>query len=105
MGENPEDDWFSEPDARPSPGRTRQPVEDEWLEGDERPPRSPPPFDLRGLVDRRLLVAAGVLVAFLFAVLAAAGLFSSGAPRTTAPSITTTAPTAPPTTTARPAVA
>jgi hypothetical protein len=47
MDESPEDDWFSEPDARPSPGRARQPVEDEWLEGEELPPRSAPAFGAR----------------------------------------------------------
>jgi hypothetical protein len=104
MDESPEDDWFSEPDARPSPGRARQPVEDEWLEGEELPPRSAPAFDLRALVTPRVLVAASVFVAFLLAVLAAAGVFSSGAPRTTAPTTTTTSPPAtPPTRTARPA--
>jgi Putative peptidoglycan binding domain len=104
MAENGEDDWFSEPDVRPLPGGARQPVEDESLEGDDRRPRPAPAFDLRALADRRVLVVASVFVAFLLAVLAAAGVFSSGAPRTTVPIITTTAPPATPTTTARPAV-
>jgi hypothetical protein len=98
MAESPEDDWFSEPDVRPPPGRVRQPVEDEWLEGDDLRPRSAPPFDLRTLADRRLLVVAGVVVAFLLAVLAAAGIFSGSAPRPTTPIITTTVPPATPTT-------
>jgi peptidoglycan hydrolase-like protein with peptidoglycan-binding domain len=67
------------------------------------PPRSAPAFDLRALVAPRVLVATGVFVAFLLAVLAAAGVFSSGAPRTTAPIITTTAPPPTPPTTTRPA--
>jgi len=103
MAENHEDDWFSEPDVRPPPGGARQPVEDEWLEGDDRRPRPAPAFDLRALANRRVLVVAGVFVAFLLAVLAAAGVFSGGAPRTTAPIITATAPPATPTTTTRPA--
>lgn len=103
MAENGEDDWFSEPDVRPQPGSARQPVENEWLEGDDRPPRPAPAFDLRALADRRVLVVASVFVAFLLALLAAAGIFNSGAPRTTAPIITTTAPPATPTTTTRPA--
>ncbi len=73
------------------------------VEGEELPPRSAPAFDLRALVTPRVLVAASVFVAFLLAVLAAAGVFSSGAPRTTAPTITTTSPATPPTRTARPA--
>jgi len=103
MDESPEDDWFSEPDARPSPGRVWQPVEDEWLEDEDLPPRAAPALDPGALVAPRVLVAAGVFVAFLLAVLAAAGVFSSGAPRTTAPIITTTAPPATPPTTTRPA--
>src|SRR6266508_2017523 len=83
MTESPEDDWFSEPDVSPSPGRARQPVADEWLEGGDLRPRSAPPFDRRALADRRVLVAAGVFVAVLVAVLAATGVFGSGAPRTT----------------------
>ncbi len=98
MDESPEDDWFSEPDARPSPSPARQPVEDEWLEGDDLRPRSAPPFDLRTLADRRLLVVVGVVVAFLLAVLAVAGVFSGSASRPTTPIITTTAPPATPTT-------
>jgi len=104
MPESPEDDWFSEPDVRPSPGRARQPVVDEWLEGDDLRPRPAPAFDLRALADRRVLIAAGVFVAVLLALLAAVGVFSSGAPRPKAPIITTTAPPATTTTAAaRPA--
>ncbi len=100
MTESPEDDWFSEPDVSPSPGRARQPVADEWLEGGDLRPRSAPPFDRRALADRRVLVAAGVFVAVLVAVLAATGVFGSGAPRTKGRIITTTALPATPTTTA-----
>jgi len=94
MPEGPEDDWFSEPGVRPSPGAARPAVEDDWLESEGLRPRSAAPFDLRALADRRVLVAAGVFVAVLVAVLAAAGVFSSRAPRTNAPIITTTAPPA-----------
>jgi hypothetical protein len=79
MAENGEDDWFSEPDERPPPGRARQAVEDEWLEGDDRPAPPAPAFDLRALADRRVLVVASVFVTFLLALLAAAGIFNSGA--------------------------
>ena len=104
--ESPEDDWFSEPDVRPSPGRVGQPVEDdEWLEGDDLRPRSAPPFDLRTLADRRLLVVAGFLIAFLLAVLAAAGVFSGSARRPTTPISTGTAPPATPPTAAPAATA
>jgi hypothetical protein len=88
MTESPEDDWFSEPDVRPSPSRARQPFADEWLEGDDLRSRPGPPFDLHAFADRRVLVAAGVLVAAVVAVLVAVAVFSSRAPRTTASLIT-----------------
>jgi putative peptidoglycan binding protein len=101
MTEGREDDWFSVQDMRPPPGPVGSPVEDDWLEEDLRP-RLGSALDLGSLADRRVLVPAGLAVAFLLAVLAAAGAFSGGAPRTAATTTTTTAAAAPvtPTTTA-----
>ena len=100
MADGPEDDWFSEPDVRPTSGRAPQPLEDDWLARDELVRRRDPPFELWALADRRLLAAAGAVVAVLLAALAAAGVFGRGAERKTAPLITTTVPKTTPTSTA-----
>ena len=89
MGESPRDDWFSEPDASPSPGRARIPAEDEPLDSHDPRPPPRPPVELRRLVERRVLIPAAVVVAFLIAALAAAGVFSSSSPRPTMPTLTT----------------
>jgi hypothetical protein len=100
------DDWFAgtEPEGRQAPDRAGdEGAREDWLQDvDPSPPR------LRiAIIDRRVLVPAAVGVALLIAVLAAAGVFSSG-PRTSVPTVTsiptvttlttqpTTAPPAPP---------
>jgi hypothetical protein len=82
MARTPEDEWFSPDDTSLSPGELRQPGEDLWLAADDSRPRSAA-FDAWSFADRRVLVPAGVAVAFLVALLAA--FFGSDSPRMPAP--------------------
>ena len=96
----PEDEWFSEPEASPSPSELRPPAEDNWFASADAPRST---FDGWLLVNQRLLVAASVAVVVLVAILAIAGVFSSSSPGTPAASLTTTtAPVTSTTTAARP---
>ena len=115
MAHPPEDEWFVPSEVSLSPGELRPPAEDEWLVGDESLPRSTA-FDPWSLANQRVLVPAGIAVVFVVALLAAFGVFSSGAPRTPVPILTTATPpvtstttpaaprptAAPPTTTLKP---
>jgi hypothetical protein len=98
MPESPQDDWFSEPDVRASPGRPRLPVDDDWLDGEGGGRRAASQFDLRALLDRRVLVSVAVGSVFLLAVLAALGAFSGGGHPATV-GTTTTSPSQPAATT------
>jgi hypothetical protein len=102
------DDWFADPDRAQS-RRARQPGrppgtgtdEDDWIADDPRWRRSRPAF-AASLPDRWVPMAAGavLVVVFIVAVLAFAGVFSSSTP-TPAPPITPvdTNPVTTPTTT------
>ena len=102
MARTPEDDWFPQADTSPSPGEPEQPIEDEWLAGDD-PLTRPPPFAPWSVPDRRVLIPIGFGLVFLVALLAAFGVFSSSSPPISAPSVGTATPSIPRATT--PAVA
>jgi hypothetical protein len=104
MANLPEDEWFGPSDESRSPGELRPPAEDEWLAGDDSPPRSTP-LDLSPLANKRILVPTGVAVVFLVSLLAAFGAFSSSSPGTPAPILTTVTPPVTATTTTRAAAA
>ena len=118
MADAPEDNWFPQSDASLSEGEAQERSQDEWLVGDDQPPRSTP-FDPWSLADRRVLVPVGGVLVFLVALLAAFGVFSSSpspvsVPVVTVPPVTTPVVTqatttaaapstsAPPTTTLKP---
>ena len=109
------DDWFDEP--APPPERRRrgswrapveESVEDAWTVPVEREPRGPrEPIVIGGvtLTPRQLAIAVASAVVLLFAVLAAAGVFSGGGTPATSPPTTPrtiSTPTTTPTTTATP---
>src|SRR5690349_23121849 len=99
------DDWFDEPDVSGAweersarLARSRQPDAARREEIDDWTSDAPvasrrEPLPLRGLLNLRTLLVAGLLVVLLLGGLAAAGVFSSGAP--TAAPLTTAPPTAP----------
>jgi Putative peptidoglycan binding domain len=109
------DDWFDEPAPPPERrrrGTWRTPVdesdEDAWTapaSREPRPTREPLMIGGRALTPRQLAIAAGSILVLLFAILAAAGVFSSNPPKTAPPttpgtiSTPTTTPTTAPTTT------
>jgi peptidoglycan hydrolase-like protein with peptidoglycan-binding domain len=103
MARTPEDEWFPHVDKSNPPGEPDAPIVDEWLAGDDDPPR-PAPFDPSSLANRRVLVPTGLALVFLVALLAAVGVFSSGAPPIPAAARTLSAatPSIAPTTTATP---
>jgi hypothetical protein len=81
------DDWFAgiEAEGRRAPDSARdENAREDWLQDVD-----PPPRPLLATIDRRVLVIAAVGVALLIAVLAAAGVFSSG-PGTSVPTVTST---------------
>lgn len=93
------DDWFegTEPEEGRAPAPAGGDAREDWLEDVD-----PPPRPLLETIDKRVLVLAAVGVVFLIAVLAAAGVFSSGSgtsvpPLTSTPTLTTS--TTQPTTT------
>jgi Putative peptidoglycan binding domain len=113
------DDWFDEP--APPPERRRrgtwrapaeEPDDDSWtvpVGREPRRPREPIVIAGRTLTPRQLAIAAVSALVLLFAILAAAGVFSSS-PQNTLPPTTprtistpTTTPTTPTTTTPAPA--
>jgi Putative peptidoglycan binding domain len=115
------DDWFDEP--APPPERRRRGTwraaveesdEDAWtvpVEREPRRPREPIVIGGRTLTPTQLAIAAASAVVLLFAVLAAAGVFSSGGtPQATPPttprtiSTPTTTPATTPTPPAKPTV-
>jgi len=81
------DDWFSgiEAEEREAPGGAEadHPVED-WLR-----PSEPPPRPRLAAIDRRVPILAALAIVLVLAVLAAAGVFSSGS-RTPIPPVTST---------------
>ena len=91
MAGPPEDDWFPETEATPSPTNRLEPAED-WLTEPARPQR--PTSDLWAAADRRILVPAAIVVMLLISVLAAFGVFNSS-PRIAAPTTSASTPTAP----------
>jgi hypothetical protein len=106
----PDDDWFPQVDRSLSPGEREEPIDDEWLVGDELPSRATS-FDPSSLANRRVLVPTALALVFLVALLAAVGVFGRGPPPipATAPiistataSITQTTTPAPPRSTPRP---
>jgi hypothetical protein len=101
MARTPEDEWFPHAETSGSPGELEAPIVDEWLAGDDHPPR-PTPFDVSSLANRRVLVPTGLALVFLVALLAAVGVFSSGSPPipAAAPTLSTATPSIAPTTTA-----
>jgi hypothetical protein len=102
MARTPEDEWFSQAGRSLSPGEPERPIEDEWLAGDDLPPRSTP-FDPWSLANRRVLIPTGFALVFLVALLAAAGVFS-GSPSTPTAAPTTSTSTPSTTRTTTPAV-
>jgi len=113
MADTPEDDWFPQLDRSLSPGEPEELIEDEWLAGDVLPPRATS-FDPWSLANRRVLIPTGFALVFLFALLAAVGVFDSGSPpvptippivSTATPSITQTTTSAPPRSTPAPPTA
>ncbi len=97
MAETPEDNWFPQPDASLSQDESRERSQDEWLVGDDQPPRSTS-FDPWSLADRRVLVPVGGILVFLVALLAAFGVFSSSPPPVSVPVATVPTATTPPVT-------
>jgi hypothetical protein len=96
----PEDDWFGA-EQWPARAGDELPVEEDWLVEAEGEPASRPRFWPSQLGTRRVLVAVGLLVVFLLALLAATGVFSSGGhPPAQPPATTTTGTTVTTTTTA-----
>ncbi|MBV8257243.1 MAG: peptidoglycan-binding protein [Actinobacteria bacterium] len=93
------DDWFDEPE--PPPDRRRRgggaprPVDDDSWTIPDRPERREP-LTIGGMTvtTRALVIVAGLLVVLFVAILAAAGVFSSGKPKATPP--VTTPVTVPP---------
>jgi Putative peptidoglycan binding domain len=102
MARTPEDEWFSQAGRSLSAGEPERPIEDEWLAGDDLPPRSTP-FDPWSLANRRVLIPTGFALVFLVALLAAAGVFS-GSPSTPTAAPTTSTSTPSTTRTTTPAV-
>ena len=84
MARTPEDDWFPQVGGRSSRDLETS-ADDEWLVGNNLPPR-PTSFDVWSIVNRRgPLLATGSALVFLIAVLAALGVFSSGSRPSTGP--------------------
>jgi hypothetical protein len=97
------DDWFAGPD-RPAPGRARPPSrysrsgadEDDWIDDGPRARRPVPAF-ATSLPDRRLLLAAGVVLAAILVIgwlaLRGGGPTPTQAPTTTQAATTPSTPT------------